>query len=78
MSFARRAAQIVNRVMKVQVTNENSLMSKHMHDVESLKNALRSTGGGASTEELDEERRTLVSILSEGERASRIMESTVD
>jgi len=78
LSFARRAAQIVNRVMKVQVTNENSLMSKHMHDVESLKNALRSTGGGASTEELDEERRTLVSILSERERASRIWKALVD
>ena len=72
MSFARRAAQIVNRVMKVQVTNENSLMSKHMHDVESLKNALRSTGGGASTEELDEERRTLVSNTKAKESVHRV------
>jgi centromeric protein E len=73
LSFARRAAQIVNRVVKVKVTAKNSLMSKHMHDVEQLKNALRGTGG-ASTKELDDERRALYAETKDAKKAQLVAE----
>ena len=78
LSFAKRAAQIVNRVIKVQITAENSLMSKHMHDVEQLKSALRGAGGGCSTEEIDEERRELHAQTENAKRAQLAAEKQTE
>ena len=72
LTFARRAAQIIHHVIKVQISEENSLMSKHMHDVEQLKNALRDAGGGS--EELNKERQALYAQTEEAQQKQLVAE----
>ncbi len=79
LAFAQRAAQVINRVVKVRVDSKSALMGRHLHDVEALRAALGGGGGGggdgsqgisaAEAERLDEERRALASRAAAAEAA---------